>query len=132
MRFISEDPIGWASGQANNYAYVGGNPLSFVDAFGLAPGDKNFGIKDPGFWKWWEQNKGSYGPFDNSHEGFNPEKPFDLPNREMAETMRQEYEQCKTRDSGRGGKTRGGRPNINEILRGGGRGGGGRWGSGEE
>jgi hypothetical protein len=89
-------------------------------------------IKDPGFWKWWEQNKGSYGPFDNSHEGFNPEKPFDLPNREMAETMRQEYEQCKTRDSGRGGKTRGGRPNINEILRGGGRGGGGRWGSGEE
>ncbi len=22
-RFISEDPIGWASGQTNNYAYVG-------------------------------------------------------------------------------------------------------------
>jgi RHS repeat-associated protein len=36
-RFISEDPIGWASGQTNNYAYVGGNPVSLIDPFGLAP-----------------------------------------------------------------------------------------------
>ncbi|MGC4062293.1 MAG: RHS repeat-associated core domain-containing protein [Aquabacterium sp.] len=34
-RFISEDPIGWASGQTNNYAYVGGNPLQFGDPYGL-------------------------------------------------------------------------------------------------
>ena len=34
-RFISEDPIGWASGQTNNYAYVGGNPISWVDPNGL-------------------------------------------------------------------------------------------------
>jgi RHS repeat-associated protein len=34
-RFISEDPIGWASGQTNNYSYVGGNPLSFSDPTGL-------------------------------------------------------------------------------------------------
>ncbi|MGE1004495.1 RHS repeat-associated core domain-containing protein [Ralstonia pseudosolanacearum] len=26
-RFISQDPIGWASGQTNGYAYVDGNPL---------------------------------------------------------------------------------------------------------
>jgi RHS repeat-associated protein len=34
-RFISEDPIGWASGQTNAYAYVGGNPVSFSDPAGL-------------------------------------------------------------------------------------------------
>jgi RHS repeat-associated protein len=34
-RFISEDPIGWASGQTNNYSYVGGNPVSYVDPLGL-------------------------------------------------------------------------------------------------
>jgi RHS repeat-associated protein len=34
-RFISEDPIGWASGQTNNYAYVGGDPISYSDPFGL-------------------------------------------------------------------------------------------------
>ncbi|KPF65771.1 hypothetical protein IP84_17435, partial [beta proteobacterium AAP99] len=34
-RFISEDPIGWASGQVNNYAYVGGDPISLVDPYGL-------------------------------------------------------------------------------------------------
>jgi hypothetical protein len=33
-RFISEDPIGWASGQTNNYAYVGGDPVSFTDPSG--------------------------------------------------------------------------------------------------
>ncbi|WP_431264066.1 RHS repeat-associated core domain-containing protein [Roseateles chitinivorans] len=35
-RFISEDPIGWASGQSSAYAYVGGNPLSYVDPTGLS------------------------------------------------------------------------------------------------
>ncbi|WP_153137271.1 RHS repeat-associated core domain-containing protein [Paraburkholderia agricolaris] len=35
-RFISEDPIGYASGQTNAYAYVGGNPIQSRDPFGLA------------------------------------------------------------------------------------------------
>jgi RHS repeat-associated protein len=35
-RFISEDPIGWASGQTNNYAYVGGDPVSRTDPLGYA------------------------------------------------------------------------------------------------
>lgn len=34
-RFISEDPIGWASGQSSAYAYVGGNPISRIDPYGL-------------------------------------------------------------------------------------------------
>ena len=34
-RFISEDPIGWASRQTNAYAYVNGNPVSLYDPFGF-------------------------------------------------------------------------------------------------
>ncbi|WP_408506281.1 RHS repeat-associated core domain-containing protein [Paraburkholderia sediminicola] len=34
-RFISEDPIGWASGQTNAYAYVNGNPVSLHDPYGF-------------------------------------------------------------------------------------------------
>lgn len=33
-RFISEDPIGWASGQTNNYGYVGGDPINWTDPSG--------------------------------------------------------------------------------------------------
>ncbi|GAB3788066.1 RHS repeat-associated core domain-containing protein [Dyella agri] len=34
-RFLSEDPMGFAGGQNDFYAYVGGNPLSYIDPFGL-------------------------------------------------------------------------------------------------
>ncbi len=33
-RFISEDPLGFAGGDANLYAYVGNSPTSFIDPFG--------------------------------------------------------------------------------------------------
>lgn len=36
-RFISEDPLEWRSGQANNYAYVRDNPMSATDPYGLGP-----------------------------------------------------------------------------------------------
>ena len=35
-RFLSEDPIGWNSGPANNYAYVGGDQILRRDPFGEA------------------------------------------------------------------------------------------------
>jgi len=33
-RFVSEDPIGFEGGDVNLYAYVGGNPVMFVDPEG--------------------------------------------------------------------------------------------------
>jgi uncharacterized protein RhaS with RHS repeats len=35
QRFIGEDPIGFAGGCTNLYAYVANNPPSFVDPLGL-------------------------------------------------------------------------------------------------
>ena len=38
-RFISEDPIGFAGGDVNFYAYVGNQPIGFIDPWGLFRGD---------------------------------------------------------------------------------------------
>jgi len=35
QRFISEDPIGFAGGDVNFYAYVGNNPIRYIDPRGL-------------------------------------------------------------------------------------------------
>jgi RHS repeat-associated protein len=43
QRFISEDPIGFAGGDTNLYAYVGGDPVNGIDPSGLAC----FCIPDP-------------------------------------------------------------------------------------
>ncbi|HLC42259.1 MAG TPA: RHS repeat-associated core domain-containing protein [Methylomirabilota bacterium] len=50
-RFISEDPIGFASGDVNLYSYTWNNPLSYVDPLGLvtmpAPGPVRGRFGDP-------------------------------------------------------------------------------------
>jgi RHS repeat-associated protein len=43
-RFISEYPIGWASGQTNNYSYVGSNPVSYGDSYGLSQCDIDIAV----------------------------------------------------------------------------------------
>jgi RHS repeat-associated protein len=40
-RFISEDPIGFGGGDVNLYAYVGNNPILFVDPWGLCSESAN-------------------------------------------------------------------------------------------
>lgn len=43
-RFISEDPLGFGGGQSNFYAYVGGNPLSYIDRTGKGPVEAGIGF----------------------------------------------------------------------------------------
>jgi len=43
-RFINPDPVGFAGG-LNWYAYADGNPVNYLDPFGLCTGDE-------GFWSW--------------------------------------------------------------------------------
>jgi RHS repeat-associated protein len=45
-RFISEDPIRFAGGDVNWYAYVGNNPVNFTDPLGLSPEPGPLDAKD--------------------------------------------------------------------------------------
>lgn len=52
QRFVSQDPIGFAGGDVNLYAYVGNDPLNYIDPYGLSgtiyfPG----GLPGAGAWR---------------------------------------------------------------------------------
>jgi RHS repeat-associated protein len=62
-RFISPDPLGWASGQTNRYAYAGGDPISLRDPSGLdgvmRPFGKRFGGGFGGGPRWFDRDDDS-------------------------------------------------------------------------
>ncbi len=55
QRFISEDPLGFGGG-TNGYAYVGNNPVSWIDPFGYRPRDKWYGHNERDFQDWFHKN----------------------------------------------------------------------------
>jgi RHS repeat-associated protein len=78
-RFVSEDPIGLASGDLNLYAYVGNNPLRFSDPYG-------YGLWDTVLEKVlrWAVTRAAVWPYarsvvhDNLKEGAQVEREYEL------------------------------------------------------
>lgn len=51
QRFIGQDPIGFAGGDANFYAFVGNDPINYLDLFGLSMDYPPFSLPPGHTWK---------------------------------------------------------------------------------
>jgi len=82
QRFVSEDPIGFSSGDFNWYRYVGNRPVSLVDPLGLLEKCRTNGLLYHVFWRDGNRSVGFYptgSPWSSPGYYQSPDQYHDIP-----------------------------------------------------